>query len=237
MNKQKKYVPIFLCLALLTGMISFSFQRHKKFKNESVSLVFDKETPLYLDVDAVNKLLIQKKDSASPQLKDMLDLSKVENSIRDFPEIENAEVYHKINGQLEVHIQERTPILRVFGAEGYYFDRTGTHMPLSKKHSPNVPLFYGQVDSLQKRQLLYLLKEINKDDYLHDQVTEIEGQEGVFILGLRDFSTRFELGDLSRLKGKIKKLKTLCAYLKQEQMERKYKNINLNYQQQAVATE
>lgn len=237
MDKQKKYIPLILCLALLVGMVSFSFQRHNDSKKESISLVFEKQTPRYLDADAVNKLLIQKKDSASPQLKDMVALSKVENVIRDFPEVENAEVYHKINGQLEVHIQERTPIIRVFGAEGYYFDRMGIRMPLSKKYSPNVPLFFGQIDSLQKHQLLYLLKEIRTDDYLQDQVMEIEEEQGSFVIRLRDFSTRFELGDLSRLKGKMNKLKTLCAYLKQEQMERKYKNINLNYQQQAVATE
>lgn len=237
MRKQKKYLPLFLFLTVLMGMISFAFQRHMAKKNESTALVFEKQTPLYLDVDTVNKLLIQKKDSASLQLKDMVALSKVENAIMDFPEVENAEVYYKIDGQLEIQIQERTPVIRVFDAEGYYYDRMGVRMPLSEKYSPNVPLFFGRLDSLKKAQLLYLLKAIKVDDYLSDQVMQIEEEHGGFILSLRDFSTRFELGDISRLNGKIKKIKIICAYLKQEQMENKYKNINLNYQQQAVAIE
>lgn len=237
MNSKMKHLPIVMYSILLASMIFFSFQRHKKPIHKAVELVFETQTPLYLDTDLVDKLLIQKKDSASLQLKDMVALSKVENAIKAFPEVENAEVYQKIDGSLSIYIQERRPVVRIFDGEGYYLDRMGVGMPLSKKHSPNVPLFFGSVDSLQTPQLLYLLRTIEADAYLDRQVIHIEEEKGEFVLGLRDFSTRFELGDLTQLNGKIKKLKTLCAYLKQEQMEHKYTNINFNYKQQAVAIE
>lgn len=237
MIKKINYLPLCICILVLCGMVSFSYQRHKDKTDNDIKLIFETKAPLYLATNSVDKLLIQKKDSTSSQLKDTLALSKVENQIKAFAEVENAEVYRRTDGRLEVYIQERTPVVRILDEEGYYLDRIGMRMPLSGNYSPNVPLFYGALDSLQKPHLLQLLAAVENDEFLHRQVMQIEEDQGNFFLGLRDFSTRFELGDLSRLQGKIKKLKTLCAFLKQEQMEDKYKNINLKYQQQAVAIE
>lgn len=73
------------------------------------------------------------------------DLGKMEDSLESNPWVSNAELYFDNNRVLQVKVEERDPIARVFTAKGssFYIDTTLTRLPLSEKFTPRLPVFTG----------------------------------------------------------------------------------------------
>lgn len=73
------------------------------------------------------------------------DLGKMEDSLESNPWVSNAELYFDNNRVLQVKVEEREPIARVFTAKGnsFYIDTTLTRLPLSEKFTPRLPVFTG----------------------------------------------------------------------------------------------
>jgi cell division protein FtsQ len=57
--------------------------------------------------------------------------------------IRNAELFFDNKQVLQVMVEEREPVARIFtmGGNSYYIDSSGAHLPLSDKVSIRVPMF------------------------------------------------------------------------------------------------
>jgi cell division protein FtsQ len=75
----------------------------------------------------------------------MLNLRAMERMVERDPWVSNAEMFLDNNQVLQVRIEERQPVARVFTLDGnsFYVDSGSLRLPLSEKLSARVPSFTG----------------------------------------------------------------------------------------------
>lgn len=77
-----------------------------------------------------------------------IDLARLEQNLKNKPSIAKANVYRTIGGRVEIEIEEREPIVRIFNDNGisFYLDGGGSLMPLSNQYSARVMIVNGNVN-------------------------------------------------------------------------------------------
>ena len=141
--KLYKYLGFFAVLSLLLGLIVFSQWKYDQRKIERLEITFANDKHNFLNVEMVDKLLIQNQPLAHIGVKDTLALSSIEAELEAYDVILNAEVFISPAKQLTVRVEERTPLLRIIGEESFYVDIDAIKIPLSDNFSAHVPFFLG----------------------------------------------------------------------------------------------
>lgn len=221
-------------LLLAIGCLSFAGIRSKQRKISDIDIIFNGGDARFLSVDIVNKLLIQSNDSLFFQQKDMVALKEIEQQLLRYPVIKTAQLYTVPQGKLYVEIDERDPIVRVQGERAYYVDEFGVEIPLSNRYSARVPLFYGELKSDKKQEMIQLLSKLTTESFFKEELVDIHLEAEGFVLGLRNFPFEVFWGKNTNFSEKTEKLKRFCAYTNQNQVN-KFNRIDLSYTRQVVA--
>ena len=220
-------------LIISVFLVIFSQKRNSNNKYLKVNIDFKYENGKFLDSQMVNKLLIQRNDTLFLLKEDILDLNKVEDLLLSNPMVARADIFRTPQGILNVKLEERKPISRIINNnEEFYIDNYGYRVPLSKKYSARVPIFYGPLDENIK-DLVNFIKLINKDSFAKVEIIDFRKIKNNYILGLRSFPFRVIWGKNSKHKHKIKKLKLLYNYLGNKDLL-KIKKVNLSFDKQIV---
>ena len=105
--KRSKTLHLMFMLGILLACIVLTQIRSKSHSVSEVEVYFKEKGAQFLDVEIVNKLLIQSNDSLFFQQKDMVALNKIEQQLLDHPVIKSAELYTVPDGKLHIEIEER----------------------------------------------------------------------------------------------------------------------------------
>ncbi|MDC1401982.1 hypothetical protein N8333_01885 [Flavobacteriaceae bacterium] len=219
----------------LFGMSGFALFKSNDRKINSLEVLFSENSGLFLSTEIVNKMLIQTEDSLFFQQKDVVALKLMEQKLLAHPMIKNVQLYTIPQGELFVEIEERTPVLRVIGETSFYIDNTGAKMPLSKRHTATVPLFYGAIETADLKQVLRLVESASGDSFLAQELIHLKLQNNQLVLGLRSHPFEVIWGKPDDFVVKINKLKRVCAYYVNTKAAPPVK-LNLTYSQQVVAS-
>lgn len=231
-----KYL-FFTTVLILTVLICvFAHLRNNKRLVEKVAIHFEPQEARFLSAAFVDKLLIQNKGALPWKPKDSLVLIMLETLIEENPYVQNAEVFHFQQGVLGVNIQEKNAVVRVQGSEQYYLDKAGNQLPISKNHTPKVPVFLGALEEEQKDDLLSLIDQIDKDSFLQGELASIHYRSNSYFIGLRSYGFEVEIGQMRHLSQKLSKLKVFCAYHDNYNLEKNYTLINLKFKNQVVGS-
>lgn len=232
----KKYFFFVTVLIMMLLVTAFAHLRNDGRYIEKMTVTFKSEAPRFLNDSLVNKLLIQNKGELPWKAKDSLVLSMLETLIEENPYVQNAEVFHFQQGVLGVNIQEKNAVVRVQGSEQYYLDKAGNQLPISKNHTPKVPVFLGALEEEQKENLLSLIDQIDKDSFLRDELASIHYRSNSYFIGLKSYGFEVEIGQIRHIGQKLSKLKVFCAYHDNHKLERNYSLINLKFKNQVVGS-
>ena len=118
----------------------------------------------------------------------------------------------------------------------FYLDKNSNFMSLSKLHSADVPIIFGfnqfsDLDYLTKVSLM-----IRDDKFLNQNITQIIINENQEInLKLSGLNTFIELGHNNKLEKKIQNLKAFYNRAIRKNDIEKYKEVNLQFENQVVA--
>jgi cell division protein FtsQ len=228
-----RIIYFFAIFIVFISLIFLSQKRNTKNKNLKVKVNFRYDNGKFLDSKMVNKLLIQREDTTFFLKEDMLDLKEVEDLLISNPMIATADIFRTPQGILNVKLQERKPIVRVINdQEEFYLDNFGHRVPLSKKYSARVPIFYGKVEK-NLMDLVNFIKLIKKDSFAKSEVIDLKSLNNNYVLGLRTFPFKIIWGKNSNYKNKIKKLKYLYNYLEKKDFL-KIEKVNLSFDKQIV---
>lgn len=178
-----------------------------------------------------------------------LNTQVIEEQIKQEPYIENAKVYETLNGELNIELNQRTPLLRMVTYEGdqFYVDKHGIKMPISRRYTHPVLIANGNIferydkgDSLYSygaKELYKIATYVDNDAFLKAQIEQIfVSRDYDFILAPKVGDHLIVLGDANNLDNKFTKLKVFYKEGLNRTGWSKYKIINLSYKNQVVCT-
>jgi cell division protein FtsQ len=176
-----------------------------------------------------------------------LNLRSMEQIVERNAWVKNAEMFLDNNQVLQVNIEERQPVARVFTLDGgsFYLDSGALRLPLSDKLSARVPSFTGfptdkkilsKPDSQLLNNVVTLGKYIMADSFWMAQVSQIDiTPQSVFEMVPVIGDHIVVLGDTSDLD---KKFRHLYAFYKQAWLQNginTYEKLDVQYSNQVVA--
>lgn len=230
------YIKAFAVLALVIFLFGFAGNRNDARLLKDVEVKFTDYDNLYLTEEAVNKLLIVNKVTATSVNKETLDLNRVETLLNAHEMIENAEVFLTLDGTLKTTISQRRPIGRILGDEMFYIDRLGNKMPLSSYYSARVPVLTG-VGNDEIAEVYPILDYISRDLFLQEHVTGIQRRRGGhYELELRKMDFALFLGKVEYLDTKFNNFKAFYKKAHKDSLLNTYKMVDLQFGNQVVCT-
>lgn len=180
---------------------------------------------------------------------DDIDLCKLENSVLSHGEILTSKVYLTADGDLNVAVTQRKPVVRFENAtERYYSDATGYLFPVRKPIrlpmvTGNIPLhrgsdFKGYADEEETgwiTDMTSLVDDITKDKYWKEHIQQIDIDEyGDIILYLDCGPEKIIFGNREDCGGKMRKLKAYYETIAPKHAPKVYSSVNLKYKNQII---
>lgn len=236
MKNYWKYIKAVIALALIIFLYGFAEKRNNARKLNHLDIQFTENENLYINEEAVNKLLIQNNLVVASLGKEALDLNRVEKILNRNEMIENAEVYVTLDGVLKTKICQRRPIGRVIGPQNYYVDRLGKKMPLSSNYSARVPILSG-VREQDIKEVYPILDYINQDTFLTEHIIALKRLNGGYYeMELRQIDFEIFFGKAERIDRKFNNFKAFYKKAVKDSLINTYKMVDLQFGNQVVCT-
>lgn len=113
-----------------------------------------------------------------------INLSQLEKSLSATKWVAHTDIYFDNQQQLQVKIEQRVPIARVFTASGnsFYIDNTAQKLPLRQLAVMRLPVFTGfpsdqeklsNPDSIMLNQILHFAMIVQKDSFFNAQIAQV----------------------------------------------------------------
>ena len=257
-----KHKNIALLAVLLVGMIVLlgfaeARQSSRVCKSLNVKILGD-EKQHFVEWKDIEQLVLNHGDSVINQPLTSVDISALERTIEDLAAVKNAEVHLTLDGILNVEVEQRKPLVRVFNNRGEsgYLDELGSFMPLSHKYTARVMVANGHYadglwsfdinkinanDSLKNEWVLddvfELATYIAQNEFWKAQINQVYyNRSGEFELIPRVGSHIILLGKAERLEEKFNKLYAFYQKGLPNTDWNAYELINLKYKNQVVCT-
>jgi len=173
----------------------------------------------------------------------LLNLRQMESLVEQNKWVKNAEMFINNNQVLQINIEERQPIARVFQTNGnsFYLDTAAVFLPLSNKLSARVPIFTGLVemkpiDSSLINQVVDLAKYITQDSFFSAQISQINiRSDNQFELIPLIGDQIIVFGDASDLAAKFNKLKAFYKSAWLQNGMNTYETLDIQFKNQVLA--
>lgn len=256
MNKFLKHIVLLVAVTgYLVVILGFVGKEEEKVTCNDVRIIIHDS----LDVQFVNSVMIRNimmrggiKLAGKPFSE--VDMQEVEDRIKAIKYIKRAEVYQTIEGELVVEITQRKPVVRIIdrSGHGFYIDREGYIVPLSRNYCPYVMVVNGAIgerfrnvsnisESGMENNLLmdiYNITEyIRSDKFWEAQIVQIYvNGKGEFELIPRVGAQVIEFGKAVDIEEKFEKLWILYNEGFHNAGWNQYEKISLKYKNQAVCT-
>ncbi|MBQ6072524.1 MAG: hypothetical protein IJK90_01265 [Bacteroidales bacterium] len=178
-----------------------------------------------------------------------IDLDSIEKRLRARGEVMSAQVFTPDEGTLAVEITQRKPIIRFEkGGRRWYADPEGYLFPVT--NSVDVPIVTGNIpihaDSTYRGAapehdrewilgMVSLARYIDERPFLRREIAQIDiAGDGDIMLYTRTPGPAIIFGDYGDCENKFTKLETWWKNILPEVGERKYRTINLKYNNQII---
>ena len=216
-------------------LLRFSLQRFNNRPLEDIVVKMLQKKPVSFINDKIVREIIRKENPTN-RIGD-LNILSLERAIRAMPMVDSANVYLKLNGQLNLDISQRIPIFRLSKKDqSFYVDEKGVEFPASNNYSYQCMLVSGKVNSEEYPMLVELVKIINRDDFSKNFFVGISKKGNDYYLMTNEGNYVVELGRLENLGFKIKGFKTFVEKYLIYQDQMKYSKISVKYDNQIVTT-
>ncbi len=261
MKKFKSIAPwitILLYLAIMLPLIAA--KKHEIKCSKIIVRILDETNNFFIEEADVLSMLNDKGEKIIGEDINSINVNKLEQFLLLHPSVKEANVHSTLQGDVEIKIIQRNPILRIINKnrESFYVDDEGKIMPLSNKYSAhvliasgNIGLNYTKLIAAQKAKIgdnsvdnsnpllldLYQLAAyIYHDEFWRAQIEQIYVLDNGFELVPRVGTQIIQLGNTDNYKNKFRNLKALYKQGLPSAGWNKYKTINLKYNNQVICT-
>lgn len=227
---------VLIVMSLAAILFGFAKKRNQARKLSEARVSFVDDSPPFITVDAVNKLLIQNNDTVTSITKDKVVLKEMEARLVQNPMVREAQVFMTIDGKLGAEIEQRDPIARVASNPDYYIDADGKQMPLSEVHAARVPLITGMEEE-HMESLTALLLAIRADPFMEQSIVGVHCQaNGLLEMKVRKHDFELLFGAPTDIARKFRNFKAFYQKATADNTLSEYKTVNLRFGDQVVAT-
>lgn len=218
----------------------------KRISHVQVDLVGETTAALFMDENEISGILKEQGVKEGVPV-EAINLTTVEHNLEKIQWIKNAELFINNQQLLQVDIEQRIPIARIFTVSGasFYMDGEGRKLPLKQLTVLRLPVFTGfpsdndrlsKPDSLLLNEVLFFSKTIQADSFFTAQIAQvqIEGNgEFQFIPTLGDHTVL--IGSVENLEDKLNRLYTFYKKVWVHSGINAYQVIDCRFDQQIVA--
>jgi cell division protein FtsQ len=240
---------VILGVALLTLLIAAMNTKTTKPCTDVVISFKNKDGALYTGKAAISMMLDERGLSVlKGKAVKNFDLKAMEEKLEKDPWIKNAELFFDNKRVLRVNIEEREPIARVFTVKGntFYVDSNLQRLPLNERHTPRLPVFTGfpgerypwkGKDSVLMSEVKQMALFLDNDPFWMAQIDQcdINAQSNFELLPkIGDHLIIF--GDGKNISERFRKLNIFYQQVLAKTGFNTYKEINVQFEGQVVAT-
>ena len=175
------------------------------------------------------------------------DLEQIEKAVRIIPQVKNSDAYTDNNGNLNIKIEQRKPLLRVYNLLGqsFYVDENGIKFPVSAAFAAKVPIITGnitescdttvKIQSAELIRIFNIIQTVNKNEVWKAMIGQYNINEKLQIELIPRFGNCTILfGDDKNIEQKIKRLDIFYFDVLKKVGWDYYKVINIMYKNQVV---
>jgi cell division protein FtsQ len=194
----------------------------------------------------VRALLEDKKSKDDILSLDELPAAALEARLHAHPQVERADVFIDTRRRVTIRIKQPELLIRVIDRNGanYYLSDTGRKVPLSRHHTPRVPVVTGDIplfqDSLVHQeghvlnQLHAIAQALRRDAFTNALVEQIHYADQEFTLVPKMGRFRILLGDSRSLEEKLAFIRTFYKEILPTAGWETYRLIDVRYKGQIV---
>ncbi len=252
------YILSFILMVFVTGvLISFTLKQHEHALCEKINIMICNNTyHKFLEPNDIVQMLEQQGIKTKGELLKNINTLLIEKILQHNPAIREVIAYTTINGQLNIEVEQRVPIVRIIdkSLQQYFIDEEGIVLPDRIKQiahvlvaNGNIPdynlktgksIFKTQKDTIYKKNILsdifMVAKYIAANEFWKAQIEQIYvNEKRELILIPRVGNQVIIFGKAEEIEEKFIKLKSIYYAFNQIGWD-KYKILNLKYKNQIV---
>ena len=170
-------------LLVLLFIISWKAKEEKKCASVNVELVGQNTVALFMDEKEILQIINDKGIKAGLPI-ESVNLNELEKNLQSIKWVKHAEMFLDNQQALQIKIEQRIPIARIFTSSGnsFYIDKEGWKLPLKQLTVLRLPVFTGFPsdqeklsipDSLLLQDILHFTKAIQQDSFFMAQIAQI----------------------------------------------------------------
>ncbi len=240
MKKVKSIIQWVLVLAYFPVVLAFVAKGRSEVVCSDLEIVIkDSVNAQFVTSDQVKTFLLNKYPKLLGSPISDINCEEIEVFFNKHEAINKCEAYSTIGGYLNIHIEQRKPLLRVFsGYQSFYIDEAGNKMPLFEQFAAHVLILSGHVNKLDSlNQIIEFARFITDDPFWNSQIEQIYVENnGEFSLAPRVGDQIIMLGSLQNYSEKMRNLHALYTNGLHPREWNNYKEINLKYEGQIICT-
>lgn len=247
----KKILVVSIWIILLSGSVVLLIAAMSKKRNEVINRVQIKISGItnnyFLGKKEVQDILqaVNGKKLSGESIHS-LDLAAMESRLQKNQWIKTAEIFLDNNNVLQVKIEEREPIARIFFNSGssFYIDSSLTRLPLSEKYSARLPVFssfpdvnksFSKKDSTLLAGIKILSEYINEHPFWMAQIDQLNiTADNTFELIPKLGNQLIRFGDTQNYEEKFNKLLAFYQQVETKVGWNKYSVLDVRFKNQVV---
>ncbi len=227
-------------------VIAWKAKNEKRLADIQIELVGESAQALFMDEIAIGSILNDQGVQVGMPI-EKINLTQLEQFIEKTEWVKNAEFFINNKLVLEVKIEQRIPIARIFTASGtsFYIDNEGWRLPLKQLTVLNLPVFTGfptdrpklsKPDSILLKDVLFFAKTIQKDSFFMAQIAQVNIEpNGTFQMVPTLGDHLVLLGSVDQLEDKLNRLFTFYKKVWLGSGVNAYQFIDCRFDHQVVA--
>ena len=227
-------------------VIAWKAKEEKKYNSIQIELVGENTAALFMDEKEILQI-IHEQGVKEGQAIGKLNLNTLEKHLHTIRWVKNVELFLDNKQVLQVKIEQRIPIARIFTASGnsFYIDNEGLQLPLKQLTVLRLPVFtnfpsdqqnLSKPDSLLLNDILHFTKAVQNDSFFIAQTAQVNiAVNGDFELVPTVGDHIVLIGSVENIEDKLNRLYTFYKKVWVQSGLNAYQVIDCRFDNQIVA--
>ena len=223
------FLKIFILAALLFCLMSFTIKNEQNYERVINSIHLHDSLERFVSHNDILKITNNDFHNFS--------ISDIEKSIKQIPQIKDVKVYLSHNGNIDLKLEERVPILRLHDKKlSFYLDSECEVLPVSNSYTARKLIISGDINFFSHSELCDLYQIIESNEFYKSLITQIYVQKNNTVLITRIKNLEINIGDLNMLDYKFENLMTFYNRIVKFKGWGVYDKVNLKYIDQIICS-